>query len=583
MLNFKSKSQKNSKMKDIKSPLYLKLRNYCIISFALFWSVSLSSGCNTDCSDMLGEKITATSTQVCIKYEDVDGMTKMGKRTISVERDGDECEFHLEYQFDGLSDWYVHEIKGDDGTPFERFVDPDCKRPQFDQSAGTFFEAQTAFYWVMTARDYAMSNLWKTPDYWQGGTPDLNKNDLSVNILTGGNDSDFSNACWGTEGNPGGCFRAWPDWLGGITINLRAGSVNPELVIHEYGHYAAGFVFGHTPNDMFDFRLGWIAECYKRSFNEALAEIFLHLFFHSKRYEHFDSIGAIASNEPSSSFDLGTSAVWGDPSLACDLPNANDYSEGMPLVQAVHETLWDPIWTDHREANRFMVQAFSNALLRNSGTFDLELLAKDMLKYINRSPIDDIVKLRVNDIFKLHGFETPLEIIDFDFKAVNESDNEYYRNQGYYKLKCTDEHMQYSDVKFFKPIIKLDRPAPTGINMTCIIYTEYTFDDPKTGIFTLRFEKDDIEPSGISLSNNISEVNALLDQDIQRMPVGAPELETRGFWLGCTKNCIVRGNGKKSHGSDLKVYLKVIEYIPDNPLALIIPDKSVSRQVKCIN
>jgi hypothetical protein len=561
-------------MKKFQHLVYSRKKRYSVLAVLVILSeILLLSGCSCQktCSDMLGEKISASSTQVCIRYEDVDGSLKMGKSRISVERNEGECEFHLEYQFDGFSDWYVHEIKGDNGEPFEQFSDPDCKRPQFDQTTGKFLEAQTAFYWVMRARDYAKDNLWVTPDYWPFGTPSFNKNDLSVNIL----DEGFGDACLLTPGNPRGCFRPWPNTAGGIKINLREGVVGPEIVIHEYGHYAAGFVFGHTPNEIIDTHVGWIAECYKRSFNEAIADVFLHLFFHSERFG--------ATTIPNGILSLTTSAVWGDSSLNCESSNS-DYTEGRPLVQAVHESLWDPVWADNKEANKTMVQAFSYALQRNSNNYDIELLAEDMLKYINKTLGDNTAKVRINEIFELHGFEVPLEVIDFDFEAVNDPDNEYFTENGYYRLNCTEDHMQYSDVKFFRPIIKLNRPAPTGINMTVIIYTEYTFDDPKIGIFNVRFEKGEDEPSSISLSNDIPTVNILLNQDIQRMPVGSENhlIETRGFWLGCTKNCAVRGNGKKSHGDDLKVYLKIDQFTSDKLVALVYPDKSESRHVKCI-
>ena len=565
--------------------LFFPIKTSYKVLVIILLGIILLSGCRPKtCSEMLGEEVKGSTATVCVNYQDVDGSQNMGKSTISVDRNNGVCDFHLEFQFDGNSDWYVHEVKGDHKTSFEKIIDPDCKRPQFDDTSGIRLEAQTAYYWVMRARAYAKENLWITPDYWPDGTPGFNKNDLSVYILTGGNDSQYTNACKFAEGS-NGCFRAWPDLFTGIRINLKAGSVNPELVLHEYGHYAAGFVFGHTPNGMFDSQWGWVAECYKRSFNEALAETFMHLFFHSERYDYFNSIGAIASNQPYSSIDLGTSAVWGDGSLACDLPNniGTDYTEGMPLVQAVHESLWDPVWPDHIEANKTMVQAFSYALQKSGNSFDLELLAENMLKYINRTLGDNTAKVRINEIFYLHGFSVPYEVIDFDFEAVDDLDSEYYAENDYYHLHCTEDHMQYSHAAFFRPIIKLDRPAPTGLNMTVVIYTEYTFDDPKTGVFTVRFENGDVEPSSISLPNDENTIEFLLNQNISRMPAGSENFlnETRGFWLGCTKECKVRGNGIKSHGSDLKIYLKIDQYSGDEAISLEYPDKSESHHVIC--
>jgi len=575
-------------MNRIRDLIISHMKKSHILPAIIFLFVStLLPGCKPKtCSEMLGEVVTGSSTQVCLQYEDVDGSLEMGKSRISVDQDGDECDFHLEYQFDGNSDWYVHEVKSDDGEHFERFIDPECKRPQFDRATGSYLEAQSAFYWVMRARDYAKSNLWITPSYWPYGTPSFNKNDLSVNIL----DTGFDHACEMTPPNAPGCFRPWPNTVGGIKIKLREGVVTPDTIVHEYGHYAAGFVFGHTPNEIIDSNFGWIVECYKRSFNEALAETFLQLFFHSERYAYYDSIGALAHNEPLSSIDLGTSAVWGDSSLACDLPGASDYTEGEPLVQAVHESLWDPVWDDNKLANRTMAQAFSYALLRNSNHFDLELLAEDMLKYINRTAGDNAVKLRINEIFKLHGFEVPFEVLDFDFDAIHDPDNNFFADHGYYSLTCTEDHMLYSNVTLFWPIIKLSRPVPTGVDMTVKIYTEYgvdgPIDDPGIGIFDVRFEPGDDQPSSISVSNDADTINQLLNQDIQRTPTGADMylVETRGFWLGCTKNCAVRGNGQKSHGPDLKVYLVIDHYSFDDlskPVQLILPGKSESRHVKC--
>ena len=77
---------------------------------------------------------------------------------------------------------------------------------------------------------------------------------------------------------------------------LLSGSVNADLVVHEYGHYAAGYVFGHQ--DAFGLNGFDITSCIQLAWQEGVAETFDRLFFHNE----FTSTGvAMPSGVPAES------------------------------------------------------------------------------------------------------------------------------------------------------------------------------------------------------------------------------------------------------------------------------------------
>ena len=195
---------------------------------------------STTCKEMLGQEVTGYETSVCVRYEGVDGNAHIAKVKTSVLRNSGECEFRLEYNSPiNQPDWSATEVSSDQGDP-QRHYDPDCRRPEFTETTATsarYYEEQTTYYWIMKARQYAINHLWVTPHGWTGEPPTHATNGVDIHVLKSG----FGNACWPDPRT--GCFRAWP--IAGPRINLKAGAIEPELIVHEYGHYAAGYVFGH--------------------------------------------------------------------------------------------------------------------------------------------------------------------------------------------------------------------------------------------------------------------------------------------------------------------------------------------------
>ena len=168
-----------------------------------------------------------------------------------------------------------------------------------------------------------------------------------------------------------------------------------------------------------------------------------------------------------------------------------------------------------------------------------------------------------------------VEIIKLDFEPINSSN---------YNLTCTNDHMIYSQgAKLFRPIIRLNRPAPVGFEFNVTIQEDGVFSDPTIGFFTVRFETGDTVPSSINTPNDKETVELALGMNINRMPVGAPVQETRGFWLGCTKKCKIRGNGPAGDPGRQNVYLDRDNiFRPDGPMELGGKDKSPNHQVECL-
>lgn len=179
------------------------------------------------------------------------------------------------------SGWDVEEVSGDRGPPQRKTTASCAVAPAFDATRTTnlrAFEEQTAYFWSRTARDYASRRLWITPPGWPLGAIKMAKDGVQPNVLTQGS---FDTACF-PIGAADGCMRVWP--TDGPKMHLKSGVVTPGLVTHEYGHYAAGYVFGHM--DVFGFSLPAAAgDCAKLAFQEAAAYLFSFLVLHDARYE----------------------------------------------------------------------------------------------------------------------------------------------------------------------------------------------------------------------------------------------------------------------------------------------------------
>lgn len=240
------------------------------------------------------------------------------------------------------------------------------------------FDMQTAYYWTKAARDYAVDHLWRTDAEWPFDSVDYADDVLAVGVLSEGA---FENACWPDPNT--GCMRSWPHE--GPRIHLRHGRVTAKLVAHEYGHYAASYVFGyqnHPDPDM----LG----CMDLGFQEAVANIFEALFLHS-RPEARDRVDE-----------------WDDERWSGACHPAGRYWTGRPLVQAVEQALWGRDWDSRNvvewgdaDANAVMSDAFAYALATNAA-HSLDVLANRMLERIAEQA-DPAVSARVEAIFARHG------------------------------------------------------------------------------------------------------------------------------------------------------------------------------------
>ena len=328
-------------------------------------------------------------TQTNIRFEDVDAV-RVCAQDISVNRSGGgTCDYRLE--FDNPShhpEWAIHEVGGDQGAR-QRYSTTSCSGAEFTAVASDavhphHFEEQTMYYWVMEARRYASRRLWVSPADWSGPPISFSTKRLDPYILS---DEGFNTSCWP---NPlGGCMRAFP--TEGPRIYIREGRISPTLVAHEYGHYAAGYVFGHMDTFKYEF-----AKCGKRAFQEAIAEMFKSLMMHDLRYDYFVAKDPVANGVPRSAFSLASTSVW---SGEC---GEGDYTMGRPLVQSFHKLLWDGVWgDDHDRANRVLAAAFASALAKNKG-HRLEELSSDLLEALDKEPA---VRSRAVEIFGTHGFK----------------------------------------------------------------------------------------------------------------------------------------------------------------------------------
>ena len=155
--------------------------------------------------------------------------------------------------------------------------------------------------------------------------------------------------------------------------------------------------------------------------------------------------------------------------------------------------------------------------------------------------------------------------------------NPIYSNS--YNPGCSHDHMIYNqDAKLFYPVIELDKPAPDNTNNVFFYIKEES--GATIGYFKASIQKGERRFSSFITPSNEEEVEEFLGVDIKRMPVGAPKQETRGFWLGCTKKCILRGNGPKGNAGAQNVYL----YLGNKPQWLIYEPsmiETIAHRIEC--
>lgn len=339
--------------------------------------------------------------QLKIFTDDVGG-AKLLPTTVSALTAPGRSETRLQYLAVLPSGWDIKEVSGDRGTA-QRKVTASCATPPvFDATKTTnvrLFEEQTAYYWSQASRAYAKRALWITPPGWPLGAIKMAKEGVQPNVVTQGS---FDSACFPIGSMADGCMRVWPQE--GPKIHLKTGVVTPGLVTHEYGHYAAGYVFGHM--DVFGFSLpAALGDCAKLAFQEAAANMFSFLVLHDGRYE--------AGPEPYAKVDATRLDRWpvtcGDPKQAYDVAR--------PLQQAFLQALWghDPASTikvdwgavpganmpaDPKLANRTMANAFVYGLALNRGQ-RVDALASSVLEWLTVNEPRRVGPIR--RIFAAHG------------------------------------------------------------------------------------------------------------------------------------------------------------------------------------
>lgn len=345
----------------------------------------------------------AARAQTCVQTVNVQtddvGGAKLLPTVVTALTGNAQSESRLQYLANG---WDIKEVSGDRGPP-QRKVTPACTvAPAFDATKAAnvrLYEEQTAYYWSRVAREYAVSRLWITPPGWPLGAIKMAKDGVQPNVITQGS---FDSACF-PIGAADGCMRVWPGE--GPKMHLKTGVVTPGLVTHEYGHYAAGYVFGHM--DVFGFSLpAATGDCAKLAFQEAAAYIFSYLVLHDARTS--------AGTDPYAKYDATHLDRW---PVTCGEPK-QAYDVARPLQQAFLQSLWgrDPAgtikvdWgpapganmpTDHKLANRTMANAFVYGLALNRGQ-RVDALASSILEWIQINEPRRVGPIR--QIFAAHGF-----------------------------------------------------------------------------------------------------------------------------------------------------------------------------------
>lgn len=307
------------------------------------------------------------------------------------------CEYRLEYMAPGDKTRGINEIGGNRGAA-QRINSCTALPPAFaatTASNAAWLDEQSAYYWAKKSRDYAEAALWITPPGWQDGPFTLGNAEVSLSVLTVGDwASGFRLACSPRGQEADGCMRYWPGQ--NPKIYIPAGRAVPSVIVHEYGHYAAGYVFGHMDS------LGSggfkIDNCVHRAFQEGVAETFKQLFLHHELTSAgiATPLGNIAGRNTQWSNDCGP----------------GEYRMSDPLWEAFAQSVWgtgtDPArspitvpWPSAASANTGMANAFTFALLkiRDFRMHDFALAALDHVDK-NQAPA---IATAIRAIFASHG------------------------------------------------------------------------------------------------------------------------------------------------------------------------------------
>jgi hypothetical protein len=334
--------------------------------------------------------------------DDVSGGPKTLTATITSLQTGATCEARLQHLGGAYQGWDIKEVGGDRGTP-QRVVGPCNATPTFGFTAGRQYEEQTTYFWSLVSHDYAVRRIWVTPPGWVLGPIKMARDAVQPNALS---ESTFtSNACFPAGPKVAGCMRVWPGE--GPKTHLRTGRVSPSVVVHEYGHYAGGYVFGHM--DAFGFSVpAALGDCAKFAFQEAVAPMFTALVLHDARY------AALAGSDGYGQVQSTQIARW---PASCTSPETA-YDMARPLEEAFLQALWGTdtnrtVFVDWGAAagrgmpkspdtaNRIMASALVYGLALNRGQ-RVDQLASAILEWLDTN--EPLRAPAIRRIFAAHGF-----------------------------------------------------------------------------------------------------------------------------------------------------------------------------------
>lgn len=306
------------------------------------------------------------------------------------------CEYRLEFMAPGDKTRGINEIGGNRGSGAQRINSCTAFPPAFaatTTSNAAWFDEQSAYYWAKKSRDYAKAALWITPPGWNGGPFTLANAEVSLSVLAGGA---YGLACSAGGQSSDGCMRYWPGQ--NPKIYIPAGRAIRSVVVHEYGHYAAGYVFGHM--DTLGSGGFKISNCVHLAFQEGIAETFEQLFVHHE-------LTSVGTTTPLINI-AGKNTQWKN---TCSL-GPGLYAMSDPLWEAFAQAVWgtgrnsdaSPItvpWPNAASANTGMVNAFTYALIKTKD-FRMHNFAMTALDHINKNQPNNIATA-VRAIFASHG------------------------------------------------------------------------------------------------------------------------------------------------------------------------------------
>ncbi len=347
---------------------------------------------------------------------DIHGLPKLQDTMVSYVKTWRGCEYRLEFNPSSESiSRGIKEVAGDQGLPQRQTKSLFCLLPEYfmpwimpsfvstETTNRRQYEEQTTYYWSKVAREYAVRRVWITPP-GMSGPPKLATDAVQPNVLTQGS---FNNACKFREFAPA-CMRVWPHE--GPKIHIKTGlTISAELIVHEFGHYAAGYIFGHQ--DIINFIVPAIFnDTAKLGFQEAVADMFKALVLHDARY------GALVGDDGYGKARASETAKWGD---VLNSKTGDEYFIKAPLEQAFRQALWgadasgtikvnwrpDPdnkaMANDPGLANKTMANAFAYALAMNRG-HRIDVMANSLLEWMDANEPKRADQIR--RIFASHGF-----------------------------------------------------------------------------------------------------------------------------------------------------------------------------------